>query len=96
MARVVNYWYDAPIMDIAIAKLLRSALLEIRWHWRIEQAGALADAVHDVPVLGAIGELNIGRLRDDLERYHAAYPDKKSLLYDYVSMLNEIEPTTRT
>ena len=72
------------------ADILRAALLDIRRLCRkglCDQAAALSDAVHNVPVRGLSGGLDKERLRHDLLSYQEAYPDRKT--FDYIKMLEK-------
>lgn len=74
------------------SQILRSALLEIRRLCRkgeAAQAAALADAVHNLPVLMVSGQVMSERLRADLVTYQNKYAGRK--LFDYVDMLDKGE-----
>lgn len=79
-----------PDLSEPIIEILHDVLIEIRWHCRhsrVEQAGALADAAHNIPTLAANGELDLQRVKENFANYQEKYRTEPRL-YDYVELLS--------
>ena len=75
--------------------MLHYALVEIRnlcWSGKAEQAAALSDVFHNLPVIMYSSEISFPWLKKELESYQAKYrlPGREAIGADYVGMLEKV------
>ena len=95
MSKIHKVFPDArPLTDRErqnLCKLVYRVLVQIRnlgWSKKPEQAAALADAFHNLPVMLWSGDFSLNYFRNFLEEYHREFPDDEDS--NYLKMLERI------